>query len=63
LPGEDGVPAPAEPARVEAAPGEDADHTVEAPEVEAVETVSQAEPVGSRRTGWWARRIMGGDKG
>ncbi len=63
LPGEDDAPAPAESARVEAAPGENADHTVEPPEVEAAETASQAEPVGSRRTGWWARRIMGGDKG
>ena len=63
LPDEDGAPASAEPAQAEAARGVNGDHTVEPSEVEAAETASPSERVGSRRTGWWARRIMGGDKG
>ncbi|MFY9830228.1 MAG: Rne/Rng family ribonuclease [Rhodoplanes sp.] len=62
LPDEDGPPASAEPAQAEAARGVNGDHTVEPPEVEAAETASPSERVGSRRTGWWARR-MGGNKG
>ncbi len=30
---------------------------------ETGETVSVVEPAGSRRTGWWARRLIGGNKG
>jgi ribonuclease E len=55
FPSESGVPAPPE-----AAP---AMRTGEPPEVGAAETASEVERGGSRRTGWWARRLMGGDKG
>jgi ribonuclease E len=52
--------APAEP---EAAPAASAPGTAEPPKGEAAETASAGEQAGSRRTGWWARRLMGGNKG
>ncbi|MBL8585433.1 MAG: Rne/Rng family ribonuclease [Bradyrhizobiaceae bacterium] len=54
--------APTEPSPAEAAPEANAAPFAEPP-VEAAESAAQDEPVGARRTGWWARRIMGGNKG
>jgi hypothetical protein len=54
--------APTEPPSAEAAPEENAAPFAEPP-VEAAESAAQGEPAGARRTGWWARRIMGGNKG
>ncbi|MGZ9106135.1 MAG: Rne/Rng family ribonuclease, partial [Rhodoplanes sp.] len=56
FPSEGSVPAPPE-----AAPAAGA--TIEPPEVENAETASEAERGGSRRTGWWARRLIGSNKG
>jgi ribonuclease E len=49
--------APAGPAAVEPA------EVASAETGETGETVSVVEPAGSRRTGWWARRLIGGNKG
>jgi len=54
--------APTEHPSAEAAPEENAAPFAE-PSVEPAESAAQGEPVGARRTGWWARRIMGGNKG
>jgi hypothetical protein len=51
-------------AATETAPLANAPSTPEPSKVEIEETASTDEqPGGSRRTGWWARRLMGGNKG
>ncbi len=51
-------------AATETAPLANAPSTPEPSKVDIADTASTDEqPVGSRRTGWWARQLMGGDKG
>jgi ribonuclease E len=51
------------PAEQKVAPGASAADTAEPPKGEPSEAASAAGQGGSRRTGWWARRLIGGNKG